>query len=152
MVSDFQPAVFGGCYFYTLPIQVRALVKEVTGAEPFRSAPKYGNSTESFPVWHFFLSTNHKPKISGQDEGTWRRILYLKFDYTVPKDRRRPLDEFTNYLCEELPEFLIGHCSDRSTKSDRFAGDKRICWRGKRSYSVGNDIGENDEVNEREIW
>jgi putative DNA primase/helicase len=83
-----------------------ALVKEITGGEPFRSAPKYGHSTESFPVWHFFLSTNHKPKIFGQDEGTWRRILYLKFGYTVPKNQRRPLDEFINYLCEELPGIL----------------------------------------------
>ena len=37
-----------------------------------------------------FISTNHRPKITGRDTGVWRRLWFFPFDYTVPEDDRDP--------------------------------------------------------------
>lgn len=65
------------------------LIKSVTGDHAVTARPLYGRPIEFKPGAKIFLSTNHKPKIKGRDEGIWRRIWLFPFVVTIPADRRR---------------------------------------------------------------
>lgn len=65
-----------------------SLVKEMTGGEPIRCAPKYGDFITFQPAFKPFLATNHKPEIRGVDEGIWRRVILLPFTVTIPEAER----------------------------------------------------------------
>ena len=40
------------------------------------------------PEFKLFLSANYKPRIRGQDEGIWRRIMLVPFTVSIPLERR----------------------------------------------------------------
>ena len=48
----------------------------------------YREFFEFKPTAHFVLFTNHKPRIYGTDEGIWRRVREVPFDYNVPPTLR----------------------------------------------------------------
>lgn len=43
---------------------------------------------EFIPTHKLMLASNHKPSIKSTDPGTWRRILLLPFENTIPTERR----------------------------------------------------------------
>jgi putative DNA primase/helicase len=57
------------------------------------------------PTHKIDITTNHKPVITGTDEGIWRRIHLVPFTVTIPEDQR---DENyrEKYLMPELPGIL----------------------------------------------
>lgn len=79
----------------------QARVKEITGGDSIRGRNPYGRPIHFQPTHTIWLATNHKPKIRGGDEATWRRILMLPALHTVPEaqQNKRLLDE----LEQELP-------------------------------------------------
>src|SRR5690606_17314459 len=48
-------------------------VKQWTGGDTISVSRKYGRTFLYEPIFTLFLATNHKPQISGTDEGIWRR-------------------------------------------------------------------------------
>lgn len=54
------------------------------------------------PTHQLLLQTNHRPRVTGTDEGVWRRLRLIPFAITVPKDRRDPR------LPEKLRTELLG--------------------------------------------
>ncbi len=57
-----------------------ALVKALTGDDPF-SARFFRKDFFTFtPEFKIFLATNHKPQIAGTDDGIWRRIRLIPFN------------------------------------------------------------------------
>jgi putative DNA primase/helicase len=90
-----------------------ALVKDLTGGEILSAR----RMKEDF--WHFkpshtlVLSTNHKPIIRGTDNGIWRRILFIPFNITIPKEEQDR--ELATKLRDELPAILhwtVAGCLD----------------------------------------
>jgi len=65
------------------------LIKSLTGDHTVTARPLYGKDIEFKPGAKIFLSTNHKPKIRGREEGIWRRIWLFPFNVTIPADRRQ---------------------------------------------------------------
>ena len=57
------------------------------------------------PTHKIDITTNHKPIITGTDEGIWRRIHLVPFTVTIPEEER---DENyrEKYLMPELPGIL----------------------------------------------
>lgn len=54
-----------------------AMIKELTGGEHLKTR-KLNENLRTFPILGKILAiTNHKPAISGNDEGIWRRILLI---------------------------------------------------------------------------
>lgn len=50
------------------------------------------------------LQTNHKPRVTGNDEGIWRRVKLIPFTVTIPPEKRDP--ELLQKLLPELPGIL----------------------------------------------
>ena len=79
-------------------------VKEVTGDEVLKARFLHKEFFEFKPVCKVFLVTNHRPRISGTDDGIWRRLVLLPFtQYISAAERDKALGR---KLRDELPGIL----------------------------------------------
>ncbi|MFC4403818.1 phage/plasmid primase, P4 family [Gracilibacillus xinjiangensis] len=79
-----------------------ALIKQLTGGEPIIARFLRREFFEFTPEFKIFFTTNHKPIVKGDDEGIWRRIRLIPFNYTIPKE------EVDKHLPEKLQNELPG--------------------------------------------
>ena len=56
-----------------------ALLKQMTGNDKLEVRPLYGKPFDMKMQGKMVLSCNHRPKITGTDEGIWRRIISVPF-------------------------------------------------------------------------
>lgn len=59
-----------------------SVVKELTGAERIRARRMREDFWEFDPTHKLALVTNHKPLVTGNDHGIWRRLRLIAFDQT----------------------------------------------------------------------
>ena len=64
-----------------------ATVKKLASTDPFQVEEKYKQPEVVKPSHTLCLFTNHLPRVSSTDEGTWRRILVLPFNAVIQPDR-----------------------------------------------------------------
>ncbi|WP_089743624.1 phage/plasmid primase, P4 family [Gracilibacillus ureilyticus] len=102
-----------------------ALIKQLTGGEPVTARFLRKEFFEYVPEFKIFFTTNHKPIVKGDDEGIWRRIRLIPFDYTIPKE------EVDKHLPEKLQRELPGIL--------KWAVDGCLAWQKE-------GLGEPDEV------
>lgn len=79
-------------------------IKELTGDEFIRSRNLYQKSKAFRITQKIYLLTNKKPVIRGADNGIWRRVRLIPFDYTVPEKLRD--NRLSQKLKDELPGIL----------------------------------------------
>ncbi len=63
-----------------------SLLKKLTGGDEIKARQpreKFINFNSIHTLWMF---GNHKPKITGTDEGIWRRIKLIPFEYKIPDE------------------------------------------------------------------
>ena len=60
-------------------------VKDITGGDMITARKLYEGPFTFSPTHKLWLVGNHKPDIRGVDDGIWRRIYLLPFDYQFPK-------------------------------------------------------------------
>lgn len=65
-----------------------ALIKSLTGERSMLVARKYEKFWEMQLTGKIWLLTNHRPEIRGMDDGIWRRVIQIPFDYKIPPDQR----------------------------------------------------------------
>lgn len=65
-----------------------AFVKKATGGEKLRARRLFENGYTFAPKCKVWLSTNHRPQITGTDHAIWRRIRLLPFTVTIPDNER----------------------------------------------------------------
>lgn len=65
-----------------------SLIKQITGGDRITARFLYGEFFEFLPTFKIFMATNHKPKISGGDNGIWRRIKLIPFTVIIPEEKR----------------------------------------------------------------
>lgn len=65
-----------------------ALVKQATGEEAISARFLNREFFDYAPLFHVWLSLNHKPVVRGTDEGIWRRLRLVPFNVTIPKEKR----------------------------------------------------------------
>jgi putative DNA primase/helicase len=70
-----------------------ALVKDLTGGDRLKARYMRQDFFEFKPTHSLFLAVNHKPTITGQDLGIWRRVRLIPWEVTIPPDQRRPQNE-----------------------------------------------------------
>ncbi len=81
-----------------------AVVKTVTGGERVVARRLFEGQFEFDPSFKLTLSANEKPRITGQDEGIWRRVILVPFETFIARgDRDRKLFD---KLAKELPGVL----------------------------------------------
>ena len=65
-----------------------SLVKTVTGGEAISARFLYGEYFEFQPTFKVWIACNHKPRISGDDHGIWRRIRLIPLRVTIPPEEQ----------------------------------------------------------------
>lgn len=81
-----------------------SLVKQLTGQDRISARFLHREYFEFNPSFKLWLSTNHKPRIIGNDHAMWRRVRLVPFTVTIPdKDQDKELPE---KLRRELPGIL----------------------------------------------
>lgn len=78
--------------------------KALTGGDMIRARRLYQPGYVFKPTHMLALQTNHKPRVSGTDEGIWRRLRLIPFTVTIPAERRDP--RLPDKLAAELPGIL----------------------------------------------
>jgi putative DNA primase/helicase len=87
-------------------------VKRLTGGDGIPVSRKHEHTFTMYPAFQLFILTNHKPKIAGRDDGIWRRIELLPFDFKIPEERK-DLDFKEKLLDADAPyimAWLIDGC------------------------------------------
>lgn len=64
-----------------------ALVKELTGGDRITARYMRKDFFEFDPTHKLWLATNHKPIVTGNDLGIWRRIRLIPFNVVIPDDQ-----------------------------------------------------------------
>ncbi len=65
-----------------------SVVKQATGNDKITARFLFQEFFEFEPQWKIFMATNRKPEIKGQDEGIWRRIHLIPFNYKFTDEER----------------------------------------------------------------
>jgi putative DNA primase/helicase len=65
-----------------------ATVKLVTGGEPIQARHLNRDFFKFYPQFKLTISGNHRPRISGADEGIWRRFRLVPFEVSIKKEER----------------------------------------------------------------
>ncbi len=68
-----------------------AQVKQLTGGDRIAARRMHQDFFEFEPTHQIMLATNHKPRVTGIDEGIWRRLRLVPFAVTVPEEKRDPM-------------------------------------------------------------
>ena len=81
-----------------------AKVKELTGGDELTARFMREDFWTFKPSHKLVLAANHLPRISGTDDGIWRRLRVVEFPTTIPPNRRD--GQLTDRLIAELPGVL----------------------------------------------
>ncbi len=79
-------------------------IKEITGDESITARFLYSEFFEFRPVCKIIIATNHRPTVSGTDEGLWDRLRVIPFNFRIPKSQVN--QNLRKALHEELPGIL----------------------------------------------
>jgi putative DNA primase/helicase len=83
-----------------------ALIKDLTGGDTISARRIYGQPFQFEPTHKLWMFGNHKPIISGDDHGIWRRVHLIPFEYKFSKESRRNTEEVMNEFKAELSGIL----------------------------------------------
>lgn len=78
-----------------------SLVKTLTGGEAITVRHLHGKFFDFYPICKPIMSGNDYPRISGVDEGIWRRILDILWPVRIPVEERRPIETILAEFKEE---------------------------------------------------
>jgi putative DNA primase/helicase len=79
-------------------------VKRLTGGDPIKARRMREDFWSFTPSHTFLMLTNHKPAVSGDDEGIWRRIKLVPWEVVIPEGDRD--EELGGKLALELDAVL----------------------------------------------
>ncbi|GHV26201.1 phage protein [Spirochaetia bacterium] len=65
-----------------------SLIKQITGNDRMTARFMYCEFFTFLPTFKIFMATNHKPTITGTDNGIWRRIRIIPFNTTIAEENR----------------------------------------------------------------
>lgn len=116
-----------------------ATAKQLTGGDRIKARKLYQDWIEFDPSHTLMMVTNHPPKVSGDDEATWRRLTVIRFDVVIPEDQRDgklperlkldaeailawAVQGLADYQVDGLnpPDEVLGATADYRRKSDHF--------------------------------
>jgi putative DNA primase/helicase len=63
-----------------------AKIKAITGGSPIAARELHGDLFEYLPHFALWLECNAKPRISGDDDGIWRRVMVILFPHQFKGD------------------------------------------------------------------
>lgn len=102
-------------------------VKEFTSRETIQVRRMGENFWELTPTHKLLLATNHRPQITANDDGIWRRQRLVPFNYRIPDDKKDP--DFGDKLWAERSGILnwaLEGCLAWQKQGYRFSPSKAI--------------------------
>jgi putative DNA primase/helicase len=79
-----------------------AKLKDLTGGDKLTARFLHAEFFDFRPTHKLLIRGNHKPAITGTDEGIWRRLRLIPFTVVIPPEERNP------YLLDQLRAELPG--------------------------------------------
>lgn len=74
------------------------MVKQLCSVDPIEAEKKYKDPFHFDPSHTLVLYTNHLPKVSANDDGTWRRLIVIPFNAKITGSS--DIKNFSDYLFE----------------------------------------------------
>jgi len=76
-----------------------AFVKTITGGEEVSARHHFKNFFQYYPTYKIFMTSNDKPRVSGNDHGFWRRFKSIEFKNVIPTSDQ--IKDFGRFLFNE---------------------------------------------------
>src|SRR6185369_4338700 len=64
------------------------MMKRLSGGDPIQANKMRMDPITFLPSHLLVMCTNHLPKLAGDDEANWRRVLVVPFDVVIPEAER----------------------------------------------------------------
>jgi putative DNA primase/helicase len=136
-----------------------ALIKLATGGEPIPVRRLMRDPFDLNPAFKMTISGNHRPSISGVDDGIWRRVMLVPWNVQIPdaeKDRqlvdkmRREASGILNRLLAglidwrlhglQIPAIVRGATADYRDESDPLGRFLATCTAGAKGERVKSSL------------
>lgn len=82
------------------------LVKELTGGETITARDLFAGYMDFQPLFIAMMSGNGYPRITGTDDGIWRRMAVVHWPIKIAKEDRREFEEIVSSFEPEYPGIL----------------------------------------------
>lgn len=81
------------------------MVKQLCSVDPIEAEKKYKDPFHFDPSHTLVLYTNHLPKVSANDDGTWRRLIVIPFNAKIKG--KSDIKNFSDYLFEHAGSAIM---------------------------------------------
>ncbi len=91
------------------------MVKQLCSVDPIEAEKKYKDPFHFDPSHTLVLYTNHLPKVSANDDGTWRRLIVIPFNAKIKG--KSDIKNYGDYLFENAGPAILGWVIDGAQKA-----------------------------------
>lgn len=81
------------------------MVKQLCSVDPIEAEKKYKDPFHFDPSHTLVLYTNHLPKVTANDDGTWRRLIVIPFNAKIKG--KSDIKNFSDYLFENAGPAIL---------------------------------------------
>ncbi len=115
-----------------------AVIKTVTGGEPFPARAMYREPFEFIPDWKLIISCNRKPRITGGDRGIWRRTNVVPWPVSIPEaEMDRDLEAKLAAEASGILNWALAGWADWLVRGD--LGPPRAVMEATEEYRMNSD-------------
>ncbi|MCR4719667.1 MAG: DUF5906 domain-containing protein [Firmicutes bacterium] len=82
-----------------------SIVKQLSSTDPITAEKKYKDPFSFTPSHQLVLYTNHLPRITANDEGTWRRLIVIPFNAKIHSNSDKK--NYSEYLFEKAGGYVM---------------------------------------------
>lgn len=82
-----------------------SIVKQLCSTDEVNAEKKYKDPFYFTPCHTLVLYTNHLPRVSGNDDGIWRRLIVIPFNNKLTGSG--DIKNYADYLCENAGEYIL---------------------------------------------
>jgi putative DNA primase/helicase len=113
-------------------------IKRLTGGDRIKARRMRENFWSFLPSHTFLMLTNHKPVISGTDEGIWRRIRLVPWEVVIPAGKRdEHLGDKLALEADYVLTWLVNGCADWKDKGGM--ADPEAVTKATEAYKADSD-------------
>ena len=116
------------------------MVKQLCSTDPIQAEKKYKDPFHFDPSHTLVLYTNHLPKVSANDDGTWRRLIVIPFNAKITD--KSDIKNFADHLYSEAgPSIMmwIIEGAEKAIKSDYRTRKPKVVQDAIEAYREEND-------------
>ena len=87
-----------------------AMLKRLVSTDELVAKKLYHNPFNFIPTHTLVLSTNHLPRVTSNDKGTWRRLVVVPFNATIAE--KDTITDYMGLLYEQCGQNILQWCVD----------------------------------------